>query len=369
MLQKKVKTKKPASKKAAVKKSAIKKTVVKKGAAKKVAGRKAVAKKVSVKKAAVKKISPAKASVKKRTAISAKRGFTVMNTTFMSGGLNCGAIVYIPGGAVNPPVIIMAHGLGAEMSFSLSLYAEEFAKNGYAVLMFDYRYFGLSEGEPRHIISPKKQQEDWEAAIKFARSMDNVDGNSICLWGYSFSGGHVITLAARDKNIKGFIASVPFMDSFFILKINGMRKDLMINIAAARDGLASLSGKEPYCVPLIGTPDEFALMNTPETFEGYMSMIPEGSEWRNETPGRTLMTLTGFRPFRHIKRIKCRGLVIYGERDSLTDIAKVERYYSDNKQYDLLKLQCGHFDLFRGEYFREALAAQLKFLKDVFKQE
>ena len=95
-------------------------------------------------------------------------------------------------------------------------------------------------------------------------------------------------------------------------------------------------------------------------------MIQDGSWWRNETPARSLMSLAGFRPFRFIKDIKCRGLVIYGEKDSLTDIKKVKKNFSGNPQYEMLELPCGHFDLFQGENFRQALAAQVRFLRSIF---
>ena len=78
--------------------------------------------------------------------------------------------------------------------------------------MFDYRCLGSSEGEPRQLYDNKAQLEDWRAAIAYARGHDQVDPESIALWGTSTSGGHVVQLAAEDARIAAVVAQVPFAD-------------------------------------------------------------------------------------------------------------------------------------------------------------
>lgn len=304
----------------------------------------------------------------KKNPATVKSVYNLSNVTFNSEGQECSGMLYMPRGSKKVLLVVMAHGIGAEMSFSLSVYAEEFARNGYAVLVFDYRYFGASAGEPRHFISPQKQLKDWASAIEYGCSIERVDRENVCLWGYSFSGGHVITMVARNSRAKGFIISMPFMDSFFILKSNGMIKNMKINITAAMDMLSRLARRKPYTMPIIGRTGEFAAMNTPEVYDGYSSLIPRGSGWRNETPAWSMMTIISYRPFKLIKNIKSQGLVFYGENDSLTDNKKVEKYFSGNSRYRLVKLKCGHFEVFRGVLFKQAINAQLEFLEDLFRQ-
>jgi alpha-beta hydrolase superfamily lysophospholipase len=50
----------------------------------------------------------------------------------------------------------MAHGFATERTFGLQPFVERFIGAGWAVLTFDYRGFGESEGEPRLLVSPKK---------------------------------------------------------------------------------------------------------------------------------------------------------------------------------------------------------------------
>jgi predicted alpha/beta hydrolase len=58
---------------------------------------------------------------------------------------------------------------GGQRDFGLHKYADAYARNGFAVLCFDYRGFGGSDGEPRQLVSPQMQLEDWDSAIKYAQ--------------------------------------------------------------------------------------------------------------------------------------------------------------------------------------------------------
>ena len=52
-------------------------------------------------------------------------------------------------------MIVMAHGLGGTRRMRLTAFAERFVAEGYACLVFDYRYFGDSEGQPRQLLDIK----------------------------------------------------------------------------------------------------------------------------------------------------------------------------------------------------------------------
>ena len=65
---------------------------------------------------------------------------------------------------------VMAHGLSAVRDQRLPAYAERFAAAGLAVLLFDYRHFGASGGEPRQLLDIGRQLDDWRAAIAYART-------------------------------------------------------------------------------------------------------------------------------------------------------------------------------------------------------
>ena len=119
--------------------------------------------------------------------------------TFPSGEDTCAAWLYRPGAAAGPvPCVVMAHGFTATRGDRLPAYAERFAAGGLAVLLFDYRHFGDSSGTPRQLLDIGRQQADYRAAVAFARTLEGIDAQRIGLFGTSFSGGHVVAVAAQD---------------------------------------------------------------------------------------------------------------------------------------------------------------------------
>jgi uncharacterized protein len=96
---------------------------------------------------------------------------TRTDAEFGSQGTTCRAWHYTPdknGGGTLRPCVVMAHGFGATRDASLEPYAERFAAAGMHVLLFDYRHFGASDGEPRQLLSVHRQLQDYAAAVGFA---------------------------------------------------------------------------------------------------------------------------------------------------------------------------------------------------------
>ena len=135
-------------------------------------------------------------------AVDTKPPSSKKDVSFQVKGTSISAWLYLP---ENVPAqvacIIMGHGFGGTRDMGLESYAVRYQEAGFAVLLFDYRHFGESGGEPRHLIWIPYQLEDWSAAIKYARGLKEIDPARIALWGTSMSGGHVIVTAAKDNNI------------------------------------------------------------------------------------------------------------------------------------------------------------------------
>src|ERR1041385_87773 len=72
-------------------------------------------------------------------------------------------------------------------------------RGGFAVVVFDNRNFGASDGQPRQEIDPWQQIRDYSDAITFARTLEQTDRERIGIWGSSYSGGHVLIVAAIDR--------------------------------------------------------------------------------------------------------------------------------------------------------------------------
>ena len=97
-------------------------------------------------------------------------GFSRIDCQFPSHGEKCSAWLYLPDGVVKPSLVVMAHGFGGLRNCGLEPYAELFADHGLAVLLFDYRGFGESEGNSKALISPRRHVDDYHAAVTWARA-------------------------------------------------------------------------------------------------------------------------------------------------------------------------------------------------------
>jgi pimeloyl-ACP methyl ester carboxylesterase len=258
----------------------------------------------------------------------------------------------------------MAHGFAAERTFGLLPFAERFVALGCAVVLFDYRCFGESEGQPRNWVSPRRHNQDWDRAIDHSRRLPGIDRERIVLWGSSFSGGHVIATASRRSDIKAIIAQVPFVDGLASVSKIPLPQILRLAGAGLRDGLCMLTGRAPHCVPVVGHPGGFAIMNTPECEPGYRALIPEGSTWENRVPARIILTVGTYRPTKAAWKVGSPALIVLAEKDSLIPPEAVERTAGRIPNCRLERLACNHFEPYQGEWFEKNIALQESFLRE-----
>ncbi|WP_117594728.1 alpha/beta hydrolase [Haloprofundus halophilus] len=290
--------------------------------------------------------------------------FSTVSVRFDSDDERCVGTLYRPDRPKNPPLVLMAAGFGSDREFGLPVYAERFAERGYAVFLFDHRHFGDSEGEPRNLVSPAKQIADWRAAIERADELDGVDADRLVLWGSSFAGGHVLEVAAGEPHVAAVVSQVPFVDGRSMTLGKGLKFAAKSLPLALADKLLSFVGRSKT-VPVVGTPEEFAVINEPGAKTGFFDLVPSGSDWENETPARVFLSIPGYRPGTKTDEVHCPTLVVAGEHDELVSLSDVESAASKLPNGTFLRLPVGHFDVYGGETFEEALAHQFAFLDRV----
>jgi dienelactone hydrolase len=282
---------------------------------------------------------------------------------FTSGDDRISAWLYRPEGDSGPaPLLVMAHGLGAVRTMRLDAYAERFSGAGYACLVFDYRNFGDSEGEPRQLLDVDLQLADWAAAVAHARTIAGIDPGRIGLWGTSFGGGHVIASAARLSGIAAAVAQCPFTDAIASLRAMNPVTAARITARAARDLVGSRLGRDPVMVPTAGRPGEVALMTAPDAYPGYLKLVPEGVELRNEVAARIGLTITTYRPGRSTAHITCPILFCVCETDSVAPAAPTLRYAAKAPRGEVRTYPEGHFAIYVDDAFERVVADQLAFL-------
>lgn len=291
------------------------------------------------------------------------------DVTFDSWGARCAAWLYRPDAptatAVDPrgvPCVVMGHGFAGVREARLDAFAERFASAGFAVLLFDYRHFGASEGEPRQLLSIPGQLADWAAAIAYARTLDGVDPERIAAWGTSFGGGHVVTTAARDHRLAAAVAQAPFVDGVRQALALPPAQALRLTAAGLRDSLAALRGAAPHMLPAVGAPGSLAFMTSPDAEPGYLAIVPGGSPWRNEVAARVAIRVLAYRPLRHAGDVACPLLVAVCDDDAVTPPSAALRVAQAAPRSELVRYAgAGHFDIYVGEVFERAVADQIAF--------
>lgn len=281
---------------------------------------------------------------------------------FNSGSDRISAWLYRPDGDGDTPLLVMAHGLGAVRTMRLDAYAERFAAAGYACLVFDYRNFGDSEGAPRQLLDIRMQLQDWTVATAFARTLPGVDPGRIGLWGTSFSGGHVIATAARVPGIAAVVSQCPFTDSVASFGVVNPLVSARLTALAIRDLVASHFGGNPVMVKTAGHPGEVALMTSPDAYPGYLALVPEGAEIRNEVTARIGVKLLPYRPGRLAAKVACPILFCICENDTVAPSGPTRRYAATAPKGEIKLYPAGHFEIYVGEAFERVIADQLEFL-------
>lgn len=128
---------------------------------------------------------------------------------FFSSGLRLDADLHLPdddGAGAPYPVVIPSSGYQGLKVIHPERFARALTARGYAVVAFDYRGFGLSEGERGRLV-PQEWAEDLRAAVDRACAADELDETRLGLLGWGMGGGVVIAEAAEDERVRA-VASV-----------------------------------------------------------------------------------------------------------------------------------------------------------------
>jgi len=237
--------------------------------------------------------------------------------SFDSHGVTCAGYLYVPDERPRPlPCVVLAHGVSGTMD-RLFHQAEAFAAAGLAALVFDYRSFGESGGEPRFVLDVRGQQEDLRAAIACARADKDVDPEAILLWGNSLGGAHVITVAVDDPGVVAVVSQIPF--NGFPRKVEGRssRDAMKVMAVILLDALRGALRMSPRYIPMLGKPGELAVAATEESEKHIQLLAGEQGEtlWRNSIAPRGLLGMMRYHPSEDAARLTKPLLVCIATHD------------------------------------------------------
>jgi pimeloyl-ACP methyl ester carboxylesterase len=296
----------------------------------------------------------------------------IKEVEFPSEGATLRGLLFLPKSQIKrPPLVIMAHGTSATVTMVADKYAEVFSRTGLAVLLYDHRNFGRSEGEPRQEINPWIQSRGYLDAMKFAEKLDRVDPERIALWGDSYTGGQVIVVGAIEPRVKVIVAQVPVFGAespevdpnktnFDLIKETLLRGDVRGSPKTTMGPMPVVSSDQA------GTP---SLLKPIQAFRWFIDYGGRaGTSWDNRVTRVLPATPTPFHPTLCAPFVRAPTLLIVAPEDEM-----VHANYSVARQaYELITgskqwydIAGGHFGLlyYPGELFNEASRVQTEFLK------
>ncbi|MFD2422638.1 alpha/beta hydrolase [Amycolatopsis pigmentata] len=263
------------------------------------------------------------------------------------------------------PCVVLAHGFGGTRDSGLEGFAEAFAAAGVDSLVFDYRTFGASAGEPRQLVDIDAQLEDYTAAVTCARTLDDVDADRVVVWGVSLSGGHVFRIAAGDQRLAGAISLTPATDGAatarLSVKHNGVGRALTTSAAGLVGAVAAARNKHPFYQPLTGHPGDPGAVNAPGAFEGYTAIA--GPTWENRYTMRNALSFARYHPGREAPKISCPVLVQIADLDQSAPPLVAAETAKKLRSAEVRHYPCDHFDVYPGrEWHEQVVRHQVDFL-------
>jgi fermentation-respiration switch protein FrsA (DUF1100 family) len=260
------------------------------------------------------------------------------------------------------PAIVMAHGFTAVKEQYLDRYAEVFAAQGFAVLVYDNRNFGASEGQPRQEADPLLQVRDYRDAITYVSSLANIDASRIGVWGSSYSGGHVLQVAAFDRRVKCVSSQVPAISGSADVRM-AVRPDLMPGLLEAfeADRAARYAGDHALLMEVVNEdPKSDCALPGQDCYDFFVgSQHSVAPAWRNEVTLKSIEMLNEYEPGYAVDRISPTPLqMIVALKDTVTvPDAALKAYEAALQPKNLVLLNCGHFDPYLSEFEASSSAA------------
>lgn len=280
------------------------------------------------------------------------------NIEFTSKGSQCRGWLYIPeivtkGGSA--PGIVMAHGFAGLKEMGLAGFAEYFETAGFVTLVFDYRFWGESEGEPRNQIFALEMVEDYRNAVTWLSKRPEVDPQRIGIWGTSYSGGLCLHVATHDKRVKAVVAQIPSTLNPESRRAKAVDTWDHVGKLLIDDRVQRYDTGRVNCMKVVAPEGESCVFPSREAYDWYMEFQEFAPNWANQV---TLESLEKVREFDPVSLIHLMAptalLLIAGENDTLIPLEEVKNTFTRAQEPKALSiLPITHFESYKDPWLSE----------------
>jgi uncharacterized protein len=237
----------------------------------------------------------------------------MLPVTFFSDGLRLDGDLHLPDAREPLPAIVACSGYQGLKTIHPARFARALVPHGYAVLSFDYRGFGRSDGERGRLV-PQEQVEDVRAAVSFLETRPEIDPRRIGLLGWALGGGVVIAEAADDERVRAVAACNPIADGARALRsMHDARSWRRLLARLAEDRRArTLAGRSRLVHP-------FEAVRLDTVTRGYVDAeLYKAAGFGGDVTLEAVEALLRFHPERDAARIAPRPLLlIHGAENAL----------------------------------------------------
>lgn len=284
-------------------------------------------------------------------------------TVFVSHGVRCAAWLTCPQQPGPHPVLVLAHGFGANHTMALGRYEQHFAAAGIATLAFDYRHLGASEGRPRQQLSLRRHRQDLAVAINFAKELAEVDDSRVAVWGTSLGAMHALRVAADRSDIAAVVVQCPIVDGPAALRRMGLASTVRLGPAILEDAARRMLRRGERYVPIVGPPGSLAAVDVPGAEQGWLSTVDAGGFFDNRVTAASTLEIATTSAKRVVRRISAPLLVCVSQRESLMNPRHAEDVARRAPHGEARVYDGGHFDIYQPPLLQELLADQTAFLQ------
>jgi len=288
------------------------------------------------------------------------------NIQFYSENCKIEGHLYLPN-SINEgekiPAIILCHGFAGVKEMLLPPYAEKFSKAGYAVLAFDYRGFGESEGIEGALI-PANQVVDIRNAITFLETVPEIDQANIGLWGSSYGGANVISTALLDKRVKCLVVQLAFGNGERVISSGKTEAE----ITKITDSFKKAWQKQVKTnrVLKLGV-NRFLTDEQSQVY--YKENVDKYDALKISLPFLTMKETFEYKPEQKLQAIKLPIFFVGAEKDSVNPVEETHSLFekaNEPKSKYIVK-DATHYTVYEGDLFEDVATRELDWFNTYLK--
>jgi pimeloyl-ACP methyl ester carboxylesterase len=259
---------------------------------------------------------------------------------------------------------VLVHGFGATHDMMLRQYEDHFASHGIAVLAFDFRHLGASDGQPRQRISMHRHRQDVNAALDFIAAQPEIDPARIGLWGTSLGAMHALRVAASRNDLAAVVVQCPIVHGLAAARSNGVRALMRVTPAIAADMVGAALGRERHYIPVVGPPGTTAVVTVPGALAGWTSTVPAGDSFDNRVADAGAIGLLAANATRLARNIRAPLLVCVSDRETLMPPGLAERVARRAQRGVERHYDTDHFGVYHPPFLEPVRNDQTAFLQE-----